>query len=156
MTTERPYTDDDLRAEAARQHAVLTEDPDFVGVGEQMEDRHIQSTVIDEDPDFAPEGATWAGALDPEGDGTDAYAEAQRKIHNLINGAADVSEWAVNLGADGLQPDGHTLQLGTKGPAEEDPDQPFVRLHFAFRPDAPAEDRDRFVMELSKVVLRNL
>ncbi|MFJ8146006.1 hypothetical protein ACIQ6R_13130 [Streptomyces sp. NPDC096048] len=107
--TDHPYTDTDLRAEAARQHAVLTEDPDFVGVGEQMEDRHIQSTVIDEDPDFAPEGATWAGSLDPEGDGTDAYAEAQRKIHGLIQGAADVSEWAVNLGAAGLT---RTVSMG--------------------------------------------
>ncbi|MGV2914464.1 hypothetical protein [Streptomyces alfalfae] len=32
--TETPYTDDDLRTEAARQHASLTDDPDFVGVGE--------------------------------------------------------------------------------------------------------------------------
>ena len=71
----------------------------------------------------------------------------------LSFGAADVSEWAVNLGADGLQPDAHTLQLG------EDPgdgDRPRVRMHFAFHPDMPDADRDHFVMALSKVVLRNL
>ncbi|MFE0808177.1 hypothetical protein ACFW34_11925 [Streptomyces sp. NPDC058848] len=148
--TERPYTDDDLRAEAARQHAVLTVDPDFVGVGEQMQDQEIESLLPPEEADGA-EGPHWDELLDE-----DQFAEAQRKIHDLINGAADVSEWAVNLGADGLQPDGRTLQLGAKGPAPEDEVQPFVRLHFAFRPDASAEDRDRFVMELSKVVLRNL
>ncbi|MFE6428128.1 hypothetical protein ACFVOB_22085 [Streptomyces rochei] len=144
--TDRPYTDDDLRAEAARQHdQILDEALEFAGVGESMQDAYVGSTLQGD------EGSTWGEAVDGE-----AFGEAQEKIHALIRGAADVSEWAVNLGADGLQPDGHTLQLGTKGPAEEDPDQPFVRLHFAFRPDAPAEDRDRFVMELSKVVLRNL
>ena len=43
--TDRPYTDDDLRAEAARQHAALTEDPDFMGVGEQMQDQEIESLL---------------------------------------------------------------------------------------------------------------
>jgi hypothetical protein len=128
--TNHPYTDDDLRAEAARQHAGLTKDPDYVGVGEQMEDRHIQSTVIAEDPDFAPEGVTWAGALDPEGDGAAAYDEAQRKIHDLIQGAADVSEWAVNLGADGLEPLPEQLSAQTDN-------GPWFRLHFAVRPDMP-------------------
>ncbi|MFJ8144656.1 hypothetical protein ACIQ6R_06225 [Streptomyces sp. NPDC096048] len=146
--TDRPYTDDDLRTEAARQHASLTADPDYVGVGEQMEDRHIQSTVIDEDPDFAPEGATWAGALDPEGDGTDVYAEAQRKIHTLINGAANVSEWAVNLGADGLEPSPDVINLdGANGP--------FVRIHFAFDPAMPVRDRQRFGLALAQAIADN-
>lgn len=148
--TDRPYTDEDLRIEAARQHAVLTENPDFVGVGEQMDGSYVESTVIDEDPDFQPEGDTW-DALAPHD-----FEAAQRDVHSLVNGAADVSEWAVNLGADGLQPDGHTLQLGSKEAGDDDSEQPFVRMHFAFHPDATDAERDRFVMELSKVVMRNL
>ena len=79
--TDRPYTDDDLRAEAARQHATLSEDPDFMGVGEQMEDRYIESTVVSQDPEDEPEeltGSTWSEALDK-----DEYDAAQRAIHDL-------------------------------------------------------------------------
>ncbi|MVO84154.1 hypothetical protein GPA10_05055 [Streptomyces sp. p1417] len=155
--SDRPYTDADLRAEAARQHATLTDDPDFMGVGEQMEDAWVPSVETTEDGS----ARTWKDLLvtpDETGDDEDytAFDEARRKILAPIEGAADVSEWAVNLGADGLEPAGHTIQLGAKGPAVEDTDQPFVRLHFAFHPDATAAERDRFVMELSKVVLRNL
>lgn len=67
--------------------------------------------------------------------------------------SVDLSEWATNLAADGLEPTGHTVQLGVD---PGDGDRPRVRLHFAFHPDMPDEDRDHFVMSLSKVVLRNL
>ncbi|MFC8985148.1 hypothetical protein [Streptomyces sp. NPDC057115] len=148
--TDRPYTEDDLRAEAARQHATLTEDPDFMGVGEQMDGSYVESTVIDEDPDFQPEGDTW-DALAPHD-----FEAAQRKIHDLINGAADVSEWAVNLGADGLQPNGHTIQLGAKEAGDDDSEMPFVRMHFAFHPTATDDERDRFVMNLTKAIAGHL
>ncbi|MGW1546639.1 hypothetical protein [Streptomyces sp. NPDC002346] len=152
--TDQPYTDEDLRAEAARQHATLTEDPDFMGVGEQMDSADIPSYGPEEDEEgrIDPDAGAWKWdeLLDE-----DEFNAAQRKIHDLINGAADVSEWAVNLGADGLEPDGHTLQLGASDGAEGN-DEPTVRMHFAFHPDMEQGDRDRFVMELSKVVLRNL
>lgn len=137
--TERPYTDDDLRAEAARQHHTLTGDPDFMGVGEQMQDQEV-----------TPGGGV---AWDDFSDKT--FDAAQSSIHDLITGAADVSEWAVNLGADGLEPDAHTIQLGVQE-GEDGEDKPQIRMHFAFAPDLPDADRDRFVMELSKVVARNL
>lgn len=128
-----PYTDDDLRAEAARQHATLTEDPDFMGVGEQMEGTFIDSTD-DNDPDGVEDsGSTWDEALDE-----DQFDEAQRKIHDLINGAVDVSAWAVNLGADGLQPEDHDVTLK----ADE---RPIVRVHFAFAPELSNEARTAFV-----------
>ncbi|MEU9921912.1 hypothetical protein AB0H51_11545 [Streptomyces griseoluteus] len=147
--TDRPYTDDDLRAEAARQHATLTEDPDFMGVGEQMGDATVEHT------DDGETSLTWSDLLVPEGAGAsyEAFGEAQRKIHDLIGGAADVSEWAVNLGADGLEPTGHTLELGID---PGDGNRPRVRLHFAFHPDTSDADRDYFVMGLTKTVLRNL
>lgn len=151
--THRPYTDDDLRAEAARQHATLTEDPDFIGVGERMEYTPIPSTVVDLEPETGEPlemSRSWHHL------GEDDFTAAQRDIRRLIKGAADVAGWAVNLGADGLEPDGHTLQLGMKEAGDDDSERPFVRLHFAFHPDATDAERDRFVMELSKVVLRNL
>src|SRR5690606_29448038 len=45
--TDRPYTDDDLRTEAARQHALSVEDPDFMSVAERMEYTFIDSTIVD-------------------------------------------------------------------------------------------------------------
>ncbi|MFF5670303.1 hypothetical protein ACFY8S_09225 [Streptomyces hygroscopicus] len=154
MSADQPYTDEDLRAEAARQLKNAGEDPDFVGVGEQMEDAWVPSVETTEDGS----ARTWKQLLVVEDEDRDdedytAFDEAQRKIHDLINGAADVSEWAINLGADGLEPDGHTIQLGVD---PGDGHRPQVRLHFAFHPDMAAADRDRFAMQLSKVVLRNL
>ncbi|WP_086710266.1 hypothetical protein [Streptomyces antimycoticus] len=139
MTTETPYTEDDLRAVAAAQHAALTEDPDFMGVGEQMDDDTVMST------EGTDGGRTWAELLDPDGDGTEAYESAQRRIHDLINGAADMSKWAVDLGADGLQPEDHTITLDGDG-------KPLVRLHLAFHPDMDNAAREGFAMRLARVM----
>ncbi|MFK4801714.1 hypothetical protein ACI3K5_23905 [Streptomyces sp. MPA0124] len=132
--TDHPYTDDDLRAEAARQHAVLAEDPDFMGVGEQMEDATVEHT------DDGDTSLTWTELLVPQGAGAsyEAFGEAQRKIHGLIQGAADVSEWAVNLGADGLEPSTeHEITLNAG--------RPIARIHFAFEPGMPEEMRTLLV-----------
>lgn len=138
---DRPYTDDDLRAEAARQHAALTEDPDFMGVGEQMQDTEIESLLPPAEADGA-EGPHWDELLDE-----DQFNEAQRKIHDLINGAADVSEWAVDIGADGLEPLDAALSMQTST-------GPLVRIHFAVRPDMPDDMRNALVeglgMEIAK------
>ncbi|MFE2047936.1 hypothetical protein ACFXAS_05475 [Streptomyces sp. NPDC059459] len=120
--TNHPYTDDDLRAEAARQHAVLAEDPDFMGVSEQMQGQEVT-------PDG---GVNWDDWSD------ETFEAAQREIHSLIQGAADVSEWAVNLGADNLQPSTeHAITLNAG--------RPIARIHFAFEPDMPEEMRTLLV-----------
>jgi hypothetical protein len=143
--TDRPYTDADLRAEAARQHATLTEDPDFMGVGEMMQDSEVESLApqhngqdIDGQPNDA-DGVTWSQLLPPEADDCEAYDLAQNRIYDLINGAADVSEWAVNLGADGLEPsDEHVITLDADG-------RPIARIHFAFEPDMDDDMRTALV-----------
>lgn len=141
MTTELPYTDADLRAEAITQHAGLTEDPDFMGVGEAMCDTAVQSTNPDPDAE-TDTGRTWVELLPYEADGGEAYNAAQIKIHDLIRGAADVSEWAINLGSDGLEPTGHRIEI-------EGPDGGVaVRLHFAFDADMPDVVRDSVVADL--------
>lgn len=130
--TDRPYTDEDLRTEAAKQHQTLTEDPDFMCIGERMEDSTVASTKD------GTASLTWAALLVPEGDTYEAFDEPQRAIHKLINRAADTSRWAVDLGADGLEPsDEHVdiaegIRIG-------------VRVHFAFHPDLPGEIRRQVI-----------
>ncbi|ELP62832.1 hypothetical protein PV735_11220 [Streptomyces turgidiscabies] len=131
--TDRPYTDDDLRAEAVRQHHSLTEDPDFMGVGEQMQDQEIV-------PDG---GVTW----DDFSEGT--FEAAQRSIHDLINGAANVSEWAVDIGADGLEPLDSVLSMQTST-------GPLARIHFAVRPDMPERLRRALVEGLAVEIAKYL
>ncbi|WP_109000817.1 hypothetical protein [Streptomyces rishiriensis] len=147
MNTDRPYTDDDLRTEAARQLSAHRGRQHPNATFAAMLDAHIDSTRAEE----GDGGLTWDEALECRD--LDAPATA---IHALIEGAADVSEWAVNLGADGLEPDGHTFQLGAQGTGDDDPEMPFVRMHFAFHPDATADERDRFVMQLTKIIAANL
>lgn len=128
--TDRPYTDEDLRTEAARQHATLTEDPDFMGVGEQMDGTEVT-------PDG---GVTW------DDFSLATYKAAQLAIHDLINGAADVSEWAINLGADGLQPsDEHVITLDGDG-------KPIARIHFAFSPGTPDDMRTALVQGIGHAI----
>ncbi|WP_406444460.1 hypothetical protein OHB14_36495 [Streptomyces sp. NBC_01613] len=140
---DRPYTDEDLRTEAARQLATSMEDPDFMGIGEQMDGAFIDSTVVD--PDESGQGrepitgTTWDQLAPHE------FGEAQREIDDLLGKAADVSEWAINLGADGLQPDGHVVTLGAD-------DKPIARIHFAFEPDMPDDMRTALVEGIGEAI----
>ncbi|MDX2841466.1 hypothetical protein PV377_21240 [Streptomyces ipomoeae] len=142
---DRPYTDDDLRAEAARQHAGLTEDPDFMGVGEGMEDRYVQSTVTDPDSEIERTGSTWGELLPYNHDDGNAYNQAQRAIHKLISRAADLSGWAVDMGADGLEPADDCLSLKGDG-------KPIVRIHFAFAPTVPDDVRQHLIGGVAQAI----
>jgi hypothetical protein len=95
-----PYTSEDLRAEAARQHAKFTAEPDLGIVGERMENGYVPSVETDEDGS----ARTWTELLEPDGEETREYTDASRAVCDLIRGAADVSEWAVTLGVEGLVP----------------------------------------------------
>ncbi|WP_406419994.1 hypothetical protein [Streptomyces sp. NBC_00842] len=136
--TDQPYTEDDLRAEAASQHAGLTEDPEFMCIGEAMDDDIVAST--EDGPNL-----TWGDLLPDE----DAFNTAQKRIRDLIVGAADLSEWAVNLGADGLEPDEH--QLGFAAGTT-----PIVRIHFAFASGLSAEARDALVQGIGEAAAREM
>lgn len=128
--TERPYTDEDLRAEAARQHYTATTDPDFMGIGERMDGAQIASLYQGDDD---ADGITWDEALTREEFGT-----AQRAIDDLLTSAADTSEWAISLGADGLEPDEHSITIGEPGDLA-------VRVHFAFNPSLDDGQRAELV-----------
>lgn len=131
IVTDKPYTDEDLRAEATRQLATAMEDPDFMGIGEQMQDSEIESLSPPEEADGA-EGMHW-------GDLTrDEFEDAQRSIDDLLTSAADVSDWAVNLGADGLEPSEQFVEVKHK-------DLIGIRVHFAFHPSLPTSAREAFI-----------
>ncbi|MEW1803246.1 hypothetical protein ACIGO7_35520 [Streptomyces virginiae] len=134
--TEQPYTDGDLRDEAARQLASLVDDHDFMGIGEQMADSEIESLLPPAEADGA-EGTCW-GDLDRA-----QFADAQRKIDDLLTSAVDLSEWAVNLGADSLQASEQQLNIGDGR----------ARIHFAFAPDMSEADRRDFVAMIAAAVI---
>lgn len=107
--TENPYTEEDLRTEAARQHYALAEDVELARVQEMMEGHEVT-------PDG---GVNW------DDFSYETHDRAAGEIHSLIVGAADVSEWAVSLGADKLEPsDSHVTLKVAEGVA--------ARVHFAF------------------------
>lgn len=134
--TDRPYTAADLRTEAARQLAAAVEDTDFAGIGEQMTDSEIESQLPPAEADGA-EGLCW-GDLDRA-----QFEAAQKQIDDLITDAADLSDWAVDLGADGLQPSEQRLDIGDAR----------VRVHFAFAPDMNEDDRRDVVAMLAATVI---
>lgn len=144
--TDRPYTDEDLRTEAARQHKTATEDPDFMGIGEQMDGMPIPSTVVDLEPETGEPlemSRAW-NHLSP-----DDFEAAQRAVDDLLGKAADVSDWAINLGADGLEPEDHSITVN--GDA-----RPIARIHFAFEPGMPDEMRTALVEGIGSAIARHL
>lgn len=121
--TERPYTDDDLRSEAAAQHHTASSDHDFMGIGEQMQG---------DDP--------WQSLS------RDDFDAAQDAIDALLANAADVSEWAIDLGADGLEPsDEHAITVNGDG-------KPIARIHFAFEPGMPDRMRTALVEGIGEAI----
>ncbi|OPC84153.1 hypothetical protein B4N89_27390 [Embleya scabrispora] len=117
MTTH--YTDDDLYREAARQHHKATQDPDYVGIGEQMADEKVGDT-----------DTTW-DELDEE-----EFDLARTGIDELLHDAADMSRWAIDAGADHLEPHERTLAYTAKD------GRPLIRIHFAFADEIPEKNRE--------------
>jgi hypothetical protein len=134
------YTDDDLIAEAAKQHRCLTEEPEYMGVAEAMEDSPIASST---------DATTWGDLIDESSHDSDEYDKARDAIHDLMTGAADTSHWAITLGRDGLTPqlDGElTVKVN---------DQVLARVLFAFAPDASDDLRRSLVSGLGYATTRN-
>lgn len=128
--TDRPYTDEDLRAEAARQLNNATEDPDFGGIAEQMEGHKIPSRG-----DFQ-----WDQLSE------DDFDTAKRKIDDLLSDAVDVSAWAVSLGADGLKPIDGSLNIKDSHGDDR------VRLHLAFAPDMDEDTRKAVIDRIADAI----
>lgn len=83
-----------------------------------------------------------------EEDGLDHYPELVAEAAKMLSAIAagepaaaapvDLSEWAINLGADGLEPLPEQLSAQTDN-------GPWFRLHFAVRPDMPDDMRRALV-----------
>ena len=142
--TATPYTDEDLRHEAARQLLLSVEDPDFMGIGERMDGTPIPSTVVDLEPETGePLEMSRAWSHLPRED----FDAAQRSIDELLTCAADTSDWAINLGADGLEPHGRALDAG---------DGPRFRVHFAFAKDMSDDDRNDLISQFAAFMIHGL
>lgn len=122
----QPYTDNDLREQAASHLNACAEDFDFVGIGEAMQDEKPWSTLTEDD-----------------------FDTAQRKIDDLLGNAPGLGTWAVDMGADGLAP--HAVALTVLGD-----DRPLARVHFAFDPNMPKAARNAFVMALGEAANASL
>jgi hypothetical protein len=83
----RPYTDDDLRAEAARQYAEVLRSPDRIEVQDEM-----QGTAIPSRSD-ADQTVRW-GQLSG-----DEFHDAANEVHELLDDAPNLSRWAIDLSA---------------------------------------------------------
>ncbi|MEU0940382.1 hypothetical protein [Embleya sp. NPDC005971] len=117
MTTH--YTDADLRAEAVRQHREHAANLDHA-LG-AIADKWIGKTI-------GTSNRYW-DLLDWQ-----ARETAREALYNLLAYATDLSEWAIAMGADALQPSSHAITL-IGG------DAPRARIHLAFDPDMPQDAR---------------
>lgn len=136
--TERPYTDEDLRTQAALCQSALSASPTVADILRWLPGAYVTGRS----------GDTWGDVLD----NTD-LAETARKIHGLIEqadntiGALDATRWLINVGADGLEPTAHTVSLDSATLGGD-----FARLHLAFHPGVPETDRVRFTDGLRKAI----
>lgn len=118
-----PYTDDDLRTEAARQYAEVLRAPDRLEVGDEMAGQPILSRVDDA-------GTMRWGQLSD-----DDFHDAGNEVHQLLDSAVDMSAWSVNLGARYLKTTTE-LAWGRGGDAWD------LALQIAHRPGLSTELRD--------------
>lgn len=82
-----PYTDGDLRTEAARQCAEVLRAPDRLEVGDEMQGQPVPSRS----------GSVRWGELSD-----DDFHDAGNEVYELLDDAPDLSRWAVDLGANCL------------------------------------------------------
>lgn len=135
-TTNRPYTEADLRTAAATVYRMLLDSLDALsGVGEGIGDRAIPSTA------GTTADRTWQSL------GNDEASRIYRTMWRLLNEAPDLSRWAVDMAADHLTPEPVAL-------THQQGDTPSVRLHIAFAAHVTPDERAA-LHEALRAVLRN-
>jgi len=142
--TEQLYTEVDLDLAAMLQLRQLVADHSPLDVGSRMEHDYIRMVEDPETGGFQPAlGSDRWGEL-PESE----FDEARHRIHGRIAGAADLSPWAVAMGADELEPSTHVIDLRTG-------DGIRARIHFAFGPDMPEDAPRRMLVTLVGEAIRD-
>lgn len=106
------YTEEDVRVEAARQYKEILSDADSLSVMERMADR-----------------SPW-GPLEE-----DALADAEEKVSSEMKRAADLSRWAVDMGAEALVPAADEVTI------RDNTGRAIMRVHFAFEPELTRESQ---------------
>lgn len=150
--SETPYTEEDLKDAAAGVYAALITDVERVRVAELITDEEV-SSVMEIPEAVAAGGVTWGDLLgDGEYGPEKEFQEATDRVHALVTGAPDISEWAVSLGADGMVP------ITDAGVELKTGDTPWLRLMFAVNPEVIPEERRhevvaRLVTKLAKIYL---
>jgi hypothetical protein len=135
MTPPPLYNDADLRTEAAICLLALSTTPDVADIRRWLPGAYVESHREDDGS-----GHTWGDLLDEDGLG-----EVSGKVHALVEGAADVTRWAVDLGADRLEPSGSSITVGAS-------EKPIARIHFAFEPDMPDEMQTALVEGIGQAI----
>ncbi|MFM9635897.1 hypothetical protein [Streptomyces turgidiscabies] len=120
--TALPYTDADLRALASQVHEAAARDSD---------DR-VNGAVK----------RKWGARLD-----IDQLDEAGDALITVLDRAANTSQWAINLGVDGLEPHGRALDAG---------EGPRFRVHFAFAADMSADGRADLIDQFAAFMVHGL
>lgn len=122
---DRPYADQDLCSAAALMHYAMTTEPNPTDA----------DSVLSGHP-------AWAHVEV----GSDEEDTLRESVVELVSGAADVSQWAINLGADGLQPHARAINIGwNDGPLQ-------ARIHIAFPAAMPDGERDQFVTDIADAI----
>ncbi|MCE7083475.1 hypothetical protein [Streptomyces sp. ST2-7A] len=137
--TAGPYTDEDIELAAVLLHRERCAVEPFEVRG-ALDEEPVKREEGEHGVVPAPGSPLW-GEL-PQ----DRFEDAVKAVHGLVDGAADLSAWAVSLGRDGLEPDEHTAQIAAD-------DKPLVRVHFAFDPSIPFEERTRLVMQVTRQLM---
>lgn len=131
------YTEEDLRIEAARQHNNLTTDHVYSVVGEEMEGSPVPSLTSDE-------STTHWDDLSPYD-----FDSAERGIDDLLSSAANTSAWAVEMGADEMNPSPHSLDIRSRsGPL-------YGRVHLAIHPSMPDSLHRKLLHDIGKIINEN-
>ncbi|MGW7597298.1 hypothetical protein [Streptomyces antimycoticus] len=97
--TNHPYTNADLRATAAEFVATAIREITPSEIADRMDRNYVQSTNPGDG-----NGRTWAQLLNRGDLDTTEFLAARQQVDDLIRDAADVSEWAIQLGAANLTP----------------------------------------------------
>lgn len=138
--TDHPYTNADLRATAAEFIATAIQGITPSEIADRMDRNYVQSTNRGDES-----RRTWEQLLNGDGLDTTEFLAARQQIDDLIRDAADVSEWAIQLGAAGLTPHPAMACQSTSGRYN-------VAVQVATANDLLPDARDELIAEIRKAV----
>ncbi|MGW7617345.1 hypothetical protein ACWGLG_16060 [Streptomyces antimycoticus] len=138
--TDSPHTNADLRATAAEVVATAIREITPSEIADRMDRNYVQSTNPGDG-----NGRTWAQLLNRGDLDTTEFLATRQQVDDLIRDAADVSEWAIQLGAANLTPHPAMAWQSTSGRYN-------VAVQVATANDLIPAARDELITEIRKAV----